>query len=357
MRRTNPSIHRPTWKIHPPKSTIQNSWGFTLVELLVVIAIIGILIALLLPAVQAVREAARLTQCANHLKQIGLALQSYHAASGCFPASNIHEGPTGILSPRTVPGTTWAIAILPFLEQQPLFDKYNSSYPSTDVRNRAVREALVETYACPTDRPMELTVPDSGPANRKSYQMYHDTPYRTASYLAVAGTSVTDGDFTSCDGFFEAFNRFAVEYPTKWGGTMEQPLNQRGPMHLVGVNRLGYESIANIRDGTSNTLLVGERHTRTVTLRRPFWAYGFGGYIAGSTIPEPQMLLPDIEQCQAIGGKSVNKPCTRSFGSFHTAGIQFVLCDASVRTIALDIDMDLWAGLGTINRGEMGTLP
>ena len=126
------------------KSEIHNrkSAGFTFVELLVVITIIGILIALLLPAVQAAREAARRMQCTNNLKQIGLALHGYHAT---------HEQlPYGSSYPVTFNGT-WAAFILPYLEQQGLFDSFNFNKPIYDAANQQAVTTVVAAYICPTD--------------------------------------------------------------------------------------------------------------------------------------------------------------------------------------------------------------
>ena len=130
-----------------------HSNAFTLVELLVVIAIIGILIALLLPAVQAAREAARRSQCANNMKQMGLATHNYHDTFRCFPPGTISPGESDSTQKTLI---NWAIALLPFLEQQPLYDLYDHSAYNQDLGlnngNKIVRESIVNVYVCPSNR-------------------------------------------------------------------------------------------------------------------------------------------------------------------------------------------------------------
>ncbi|MCY2989463.1 MAG: DUF1559 domain-containing protein [Planctomycetota bacterium] len=129
---------------------MKRSWGrgrgFTLVELLVVIAIIGILVALLLPAIQAAREAARRTSCNNNLKQLGIALANYHDTYKKFPPVAVFGKPVG--SPQPAYHHTWCLMILPFMEQQPLYD-------SVDLRLRiwdqAIRGTVVPAFLCPSD--------------------------------------------------------------------------------------------------------------------------------------------------------------------------------------------------------------
>jgi prepilin-type N-terminal cleavage/methylation domain-containing protein len=136
-----------------PSSVIrQKSAGFTLVELLVVIAIIGVLVALLLPAVQAAREAARRMQCTNNLKQIGLGMQNYHSAHAKFPPSIIrHQLKTGPQSPQ---GLLWSGMLLPFVEEQPLYDSmvgmgWGFTVADNGPNERAT-EAIVRVYKCPS---------------------------------------------------------------------------------------------------------------------------------------------------------------------------------------------------------------
>ena len=124
--------------------------GFTLVELLVVIAIIGILIALLLPAVQAAREAARGLQCRNHLKQLGLGLLIYHEAHGRFPPSGCWRG-LPAWEASTPIRENWVILLLPFIEQQGLHDAFDLTLPTTDNRNMTARGQRLEVMLCPSD--------------------------------------------------------------------------------------------------------------------------------------------------------------------------------------------------------------
>mgnify|MGYP003716050725 FL=1 len=130
----------------------QKKQGFTLIELLVVIAIIGILVALLLPAVQAAREAARRTQCANNLKQLGLALHNYHSSIGIFPPSS-HWEPGVDLNLANNPNLSenWVIMILPFLEQQGLAAKFDLTQPITQAINAAARGTKLKVMLCPSD--------------------------------------------------------------------------------------------------------------------------------------------------------------------------------------------------------------
>src|SRR4026207_1260233 len=140
----------------------RHSRGFTLVELLVVIAIIGILMALLLPAVQAAREAGRRTSCGNNLRQIRLAIPTQPEQHSCFPPGGVNFGSCC----STESFTSWPISILPFLEQGNLADQYVHGVTNESSENQAVREQYVKIYACPSEPGTKvLEIPESGPAN------------------------------------------------------------------------------------------------------------------------------------------------------------------------------------------------
>lgn len=303
--------------------------AFTLVELLVVIAIIGVLVALLLPAVQSAREASRRTQCSNHLKQLGLALQNYHDQYRMFPAGGVSFGSCC----GTPTYTGWAISILPMMENANLEDRYDYRTDNQDPNNQFTREQHVPSYTCPSDiNPKKLSSPESGPGSGLNYAH--------GSYRGVAGISDV-----SC-------------WPDNdqiGGGTTVCNLG-RGPLHHVGTQSVRQESFATITDGSSNTLLVGEYHTRSHLNRRTYWAYSYASYALGTiTLNEPRILLADYDKCLSIG--SDPNPCKRSFSSFHRGVVQFCLVDASVRPLPTTINMTVLAGLATIQQGETVDMP
>jgi len=293
--------------------------GFTLIELLVVIAIIGILIALLLPAVQKVREAANRMSCTNNLKQMGLALHNYHFSHGSFPPGAV---------PRRAP---WTVYILPYLELQNLYSQYNFSQNNNAAANEFVRTQLVKVYQCPSDAsgPFNPITPESGYTPRVQYM--------PGSYRGVSGKTVT------VDKWFDSQN----------ANESNGPKDYRGTLHVVNVNGLAPERISNITDGTSNTLMVGEYASRDHESRRTFWAYSWNQYTMSAGMPQRRTLLNDYDACRAALGDSGENACKRGFASFHTGVINFTLADGSVRPISTNIDLDLFTALCTIAGGEV----
>lgn len=301
--------------------------AFTLVELLVVIAIIGILVALLLPAIQQAREAARRMSCQNNLRQQGIALHNYHDAFGVFPPGEITEGPC--CGTRSL--SNWAIMILPFMEQQALFDAYDNEAFNEDPVNQYVREQNVEAYNCPSDvNAGRLERPESGPGSGLNY--------RHSSYRAMGGA-------TNGAGWWD--NQQSSSLPQHW----------RGVLHWVGVGNLQAERTASIIDGTSNTLMVGEMTTLSRTRRGTFWAYSYTSYNSSDAIAQSRTFIPDYDRCVSIGGAGGSNACKRGWGSLHPGGIQFALADGSVRLIPNTIDTTVWMAMATINNGETFQMP
>jgi prepilin-type N-terminal cleavage/methylation domain-containing protein/prepilin-type processing-associated H-X9-DG protein len=343
----------------------QKQRAFTLVELLVVIAIIGVLVALLLPAVQQAREAARRMSCQNNLKQIGVALHNHHDVKLTFPPGALNTGQNG-----TPVYTTWAVEILPFLEQQPLFQQYNQTLVNTASANRIVGQQRMVPYECPSDPVRnKLEPPASGPDTSNNW--------RHGSYRAVSGICGT----TVAHGAWDTFE------PQYWpNNTMDR--TWRGVLHATStayngignqtamssaassasVSQLGPpERFQNLTDGTSNTLMVGELTFVDVTRRGTFWAYGYASYNQssiclesrelnhkyGSTTPTP---LPNGTGCAGSPGLYTDQMCKRSFGSLHNNNINFVMADGSLRSISYNADITVLRCMASIEGGETLTL-
>jgi prepilin-type N-terminal cleavage/methylation domain-containing protein/prepilin-type processing-associated H-X9-DG protein len=296
--------------------------GFTLIELLVVIAIIGVLIALLLPAVQKVRESANRMSCSNNLKQIALALHNYHDASGSFPPGAV---------PERAP---WTVYILPFIEQDNLYRQYDFHSANNGPTNAFVRTQLVKTYICPSDvtGPFVPIKPDSG------YDPIVE--YMPGTYRAMAGRAIP-----STNKWFDS----------QITGESDGPKQYRGVLHVVDVNGLDTERVADIMDGTSTTLMVGEYATRSHTNRRTFWAYSWNQYTMSAGVPETRALLNDYDACINAGGIGADQPCKRAWASFHSGLVNFAFCDGSVRSVSLNVDLNLLTGMATIAGGEVIT--
>jgi len=353
--------------------------AFTLVELLVVIAIIGILVALLLPAIQAAREAARRSQCANNLKQQGLALHNHHDAKRAFPFGAEVSGV------GTVVGySTWAIEIMPYAEDESLQNLYQPNIATTVAAQKDFRETYIPLYQCPSDFASELVTPESGPASVAGRE---GTPlYRTSSYRGNAGRGVP---------------RSGQSVAWYLGEMLGSPvdLGWRGPLHAVvpqdtdpttpGIQpyevvtgtsqqalsskvlaRLRPENIKSIIDGTSKTLMLGES-TNYTHVRRSFWAYSWGNYVlsqgwtsqAGATFPvvfEGNYYEADSSispGCKNYVNPHSQEQCQAGWFSGHTGGMNVQMCDGSGNWVNFNIDGVVFAYMTSIAGGELEADP
>jgi len=266
-----------------PHPTVRR--GFTLIELLVVIAIIAILVGLLMPAVQQAREAAYRTQCTNNMKQIALALHLYHDTNKSLPPSRMpREGPA------------WAWVILPYLEQQNLYNLWPVGKPYSAIVALKVNMA-VPTYFCPSRRDPNTGTSGLAFTQRNDCLEFQGAPGALGDYAASIGSTGTDFPLTIPNG------------PTLVpNGAFEFPTGRR---------------FADITDGLSNTILIGEKHVP----RDTFGAYPWDCSIYDGHNPTCNTRPggPDFPIAMSptdTGWK---------FGSYHPALCQFALCDGSVQ--------------------------
>lgn len=313
-------------------------FGFTLVELLVVIAIIGVLVALLLPAVQAAREAARRMQCSNHLKQLGLGAHNFHDTTGALPSS---VRPGGLTTSPRIAGLTF---LLPFLEQGNIYNAYDQTRNWSDPVNVVVTSKQIPFFNCP-----------SAPDPKRLDGLPEASPW-AANLVAVTDYSPTIG--------------------------VDQRLVTAGLVDNAGTGVLsknGQPRLADITDGTSNTILYAESAGRPSLYRRgkligalPNRRVNAGGWarpasdfsldgssLDGATIPGPCPIncTNGDEAGTTFPHAYYGTEGTAEAYAFHPSGINVALADGSVRFLSSSINIRDFARLITRAEGEVVTLP
>jgi len=335
--------------------------AFTLIELLVVIAIIAAMIGFLLPALQKVREAANRISCQNNLKQIGLALHNYHDANGQLPPANVQTCPANTPNGSSA-GCHYSkglfVEILPFIEQGALKALYKpTAWTDEDHANDFFNQQFIKTYQCPSDdRATQLMAtmgpwtlaPRGGDGGGVGVYNYR---YMASSYKGMSGMG-NPSSTNTWGGFWDE----AFDNPLTTGSAAGYNKNGRGIFHTTGYTGLNPETLTTITDGTSNTLMVGERHIKVGgneqwVRRGPFWADSFNLYVTSGTYLGINNLYmsPDYEACQAA---QTSNYCKYGWGSFHSGGIQFVYADGHVTIVQSTIDQTVFAALGTLSGGE-----
>jgi prepilin-type N-terminal cleavage/methylation domain-containing protein/prepilin-type processing-associated H-X9-DG protein len=321
--------------------------GFTLIELLVVIAIIAVLIGLLLPAVQKVREAASRAKCKNNLKQIGLAMHNYHGAVGRFPPGYLATNPGPDLADDRGPGWGWPALLLPYLEQDSLYRQIQIGKDITDTANQVVRTTNLAIFLCPSD-PGETTFAVDALDDFEPYQK----PLTDAAGSAIR---VAHGNYVGMFGNPEV---------TPDPGFLS-PDPDRGPARRGMLYRNSNVRVEDVTDGTSNTLFVGERSSN---LAYATWVGAVTGGQVPAKIPDPFGLGPEGAPILILGHTgddrdvpphTPNSPVNHvdDFWSFHTQGVNFLMVDGSVRTINDSINPRVWWALGTRAGGEPASPP
>jgi prepilin-type N-terminal cleavage/methylation domain-containing protein/prepilin-type processing-associated H-X9-DG protein len=332
--------------------------GFTLVELLVVIAIIGVLVALLLPAVQSAREAARRMGCTNKLKQLALAAHNIHDVNGRFPAGSAYrKGTTGAWVDKYDYYETWAISVLPYLEQPAIAQMWDSTTPNAyndpSGKMTVLRNTKLNIYICPSDpNPFTASPPASGPGG--SGVQTTAAPHMQSSYRGVEGSSWGNQSFSIGSGSDANWDDGTQsQFLMAWNSGM------RGVFACATDNKTSIMPCrsAEITDGTANTLMFGEYATAKGSLnRRTLWAYAYTSYnLSAVTIGQSRTLIADFDVCAATPPTTNgNNQCKRAWGSLHSGGtLNFAFCDGSVRTIPKNVDMNfVLPALGSIGNGE-----
>ena len=332
-------------------------WGFTLVELLVVIAIIGVLVALLLPAVQAARESARRTQCFNNLRQFGVALHNHHSAHQQFPPGCRGD----MCDPFSSWG--WSVYLMPYLEEQNIYDQLGIEEGSPDGcgeeyamygpedalrdRNRiAFLWQSLDAFRCPSD-----TAPDLNDELLVLDARGRGIATAVSNYKAAANSVIKPGG----DNFFQYISRNLLEHESPFG--FGKSIAADGVFASHSTTRMNM-----IVDGSSKTLAIGEsvwQQGQVITGAANLYAssYDFGDELMATGNHPINCTNPDVTVGVNVGTARGCLLARGVFRSNHSGGANFTLADSSARFLSDTIDLNVFRALISIAGGETAQLP
>lgn len=337
--------------------------AFTLVELLVVIAIIGILVALLLPAVQAAREAARRMSCSNNLKQYGLALHNYADVFKLLPPGGLWDAAPALSWDLPVP--SWQARILPFMEQQAAYDKVlwdftnpgnmtqrrNAGWNSVVSPGVRLRELQLPYANCPSNAFETIRNDWDGPGQQS-------VPFAQTTYSGSLGSQATVSLNGACNQFYTRGVHYEdIPWNADHGNTWRKE-DLSGVFNRVGVGKM---SLAMIQDGTSNVIMVGEIRPDCHDHYNGMFGYnGMGNAHASTSAPINIRTTCATSQADATARGFPNPQCwpksnwnySWGFKSNHPGGAQFVFVDGSVQFLSETLDYATYQRLGGRRDGK-----
>ncbi len=294
--------------------------AFTLIELLVVIAIIAVLIGLLLPAVQKVREAAARMSCSNNMKQLAVAVHNYHDANGKFP-QNGTRGVGGTGTCCTTTAWSWIARSLPYFEQDNLARV--AGVDTASITNNASAATVIKTLLCPSDNAQHFGHTRANPT------IYGNVQGGPSNYKGVSGSNWCWGSYpnTGKDGTCDVFYQ---------GGT------GKGDGIFFRTDILFALTLIGIGDGTSNTFMIGE----DVAEWSAWLAWPYANHTTGTCAIPPNTFT------NRANGEDGQWQWTYSFRSRHSTGLNFALADGSVRFVRQGIALDVYRAYSTKSGGE-----